>query len=387
MNWRSWLKRMMAGVSTLLALFYLVGLLMPASLLAQGGLALSGSFHNQEFVIPQGASASGPSIDVVVFNNSKESINIRMLSQAPPGVTISFSKQAFSIPSGGQQQVLIGVAAAADCSPGDYDLSVTAQSYKEGVSGIQIAGAAGQNARIKVTGESARVALRALSPDGQPLVATVRLYRVVNGQKQEVSYSEAGTLQATVSPGSYVSASYIGGQQLAEQAFTLAVNENKTIDLTGATVYFANFNVLPNYASDTGKLAFVQIVYTVKNIYRQVDRGDVILQVTLNGAPQVSLTLVTLSPLTVGSSGLNYNYTPVDGWVDGEYDFKLQLNLDGKSYTGSTADHLTVGSSGGKQTPNPAANAEGISLYLILGIILAAVAAAGLVVFRLTRKK
>jgi hypothetical protein len=355
MNWHSRWRWVAVRIVTLTLLVWLAGFPVPAAVLAQGGLAFSGSFHNQNFVIPQGASVSGPSVDVVVFNNGSEPLNIRMLSQSPQGVTINFSKQEFVIPPGGQQQVLIEVTVAADVAPGDYDLGVTAQSYKEGGSGIQVSGAAGQTARLTVTGDSASVTLRAVSPDGQPLVATVRLYRVVSEKNQEMAYSETGALQATVAPGDFKAVSYIGGQQVAEQIFTLFVNDNKTIDLTGATVYFASFGVLPAYATDTDKLAFVQIVYTVKNIYRQVDKGDVILQVTSNGKPQESMTLVTLSPLTVGSSGLNYNYTPSGGWVNGKYDFKLELNLNGKLYTSSKVQSLDIngGAAATLETPVP----------------------------------
>jgi hypothetical protein len=394
MNWRSCWRWAAMRVVTLSILIWMAGLLMPAVTLAEGGLAISGSFHGQNFVIPQGASVSGPSIDVVVFNNSSESMNVRMLSQSPPGVTVSFSNQQFTMPQGGQQQVLLTVAVSADTAPGDYDLSVTAQSYKEGGTGIQVAGAAGQTAKLTVTGDSAMVALRALSPDGQPLIATVRLFRVVNGQNHEVAYSETGTLQATVVPGDFKAASYVGGQQMAEQSFTLAKGDNKTIDLTGATVYFAAFGVLPAYANDTGKLGFVQVVYTVKNIYQQVNKGDVILQVSLNGASKAPLTLVTLSPLAVGSSGLNYNYTPTDGWADGSYDFQLQLNLDGKLYTSSTIEHLTV--SGGEANKggasptvnnNAAVNPVGMNYYFLGGIIAVVVVVAGILVFWFRRKK
>ena len=52
-----------------------------------------------------------------------------------------------------------------------------------------------------MTGDSASVTLRALSPDGQPVVATVRLYRVIKEQNQEVAYSETGTLQGYRGPG------------------------------------------------------------------------------------------------------------------------------------------------------------------------------------------
>jgi hypothetical protein len=413
MNWSSRWRRVAVQIVPLVLLVWLSGLLTPASAVAQGGLALSGSFHGQNFVIPQGASASGPSIDVVVFNNGGEAMSIRMLSQAPPGVTISFSIRDFIISPGGQQQVLITVAVAADTAPGEYELSVTAQSYKEGGTGIQVAGAAGQTARLRVTGESAQVALRALSPDGQPLVATVRLYHVVNGQNQEVAYSDTGNLQATVAPGDFKAASYIAGQQVAEQTFILAKGDNKMIDLTGATVYFASFGVLPAYARDTGKLAFVQVVYTVKNIYRQVDKGDVILLISFNGKPQAPLTLVTLSPLAVGSSGLNYNYTPTDGWSDGSYDFQLQLNLEGKLYTRSRVENLTTSGSEAKaavtstivsssetgpaisntvtspsvSSSSAVQNTNGISPYLFGGIIAAVVVAAGILIFWFRRKK
>jgi hypothetical protein len=405
MNWSSRWRRMTLRIVTLSVLLWLGGLLLPAAALAEGGLALSGSFHNQNFIIPQGASVSGSSIGVVVFNNGSEAINIRMLSDAPPGVTINFSTQQFTIASGGQQQVLIGVAVAADVAPGNYDLSVTAQSYTEGGTGIQIAGAAGQTAKLNVTGDSAQVDLRALSPDGQPLIATVRLYRTVKGQDIEVAYSDAGTLQAMVAPGDFKAASYIGGQRMTEKTFTLAKNDKISIDLVGATVYFASFGVLPAYANDTGKLAFAQVVYTVKNIYRQADKGDVILQVTFNGKAQAPLTLVTLSPLTVGSSGLNYNYTPAGGWVDGSYDFQLQLNLDGKLYTSSMLEHLDVsiseGTSVGTTTTESSNgtipstisststtnNTQGINSYLFVGIIAVLVLVTVILIFWIRRKK
>jgi len=406
MNWRLRLKRVAVRLVTIAFVFWLVSFPAPAVVQAQGGLAISGSFHNQDFLIPQGASVSGPSIDVVVFNNGSDTLNIKMTSQAPTGVTISLSDQQLTLAPGGQQQIFVGIEVSNDVAPGDYDMSVAAQSYTEGVSGIQVAGAAGQTAKLTVTGESASVTLQALSPDGQLVVAMVRLYRIDNGRKMEMASSETGNLQATVVPDSYTAASYIGGQQVAEQSFTLAANDNKMVDLSGATVYFASFGVVPAYAKDTGKLAFVQVVYTVKNLYQQIDKGEVLLQVSSNEVSQAPLTLVTLSPLAVGSSGLNYNYTPTGGWADGSYDFQLQLNVDGKLYTGSMVQHLdvsrgmvgtagiaspTVSGSGTTDTaviPAPsssgsaAGGAKGMSLYLFGGIIAAVVVVAGILIFR-----
>ena len=96
--------------------------------------------------------------------------------------------------------MLVGVEVTKDAAPGEYEVSVTAESYKECVSGIQLAGAAGQSAKLTVLGESALVTARAVSPEGQPVVATVRLYRVVARQSQEIAYSETGTLEAKVAP-------------------------------------------------------------------------------------------------------------------------------------------------------------------------------------------
>jgi hypothetical protein len=366
MNWLSFRRRVAAGIVTLSFLGWLTGFFAPVSILAEGGLALSGSFHNQKFVIPQGAAVSGPSIDVVVFNNGSEAINVRMLSQSPPGVTITFSQIAMVIPPGGQQPVLITVAVASDTAPGDYKLDVTAQSYREGGSGIQVSGGAGQTAPLTVTGEAARVALRALSPDGQPVAAAVRLFRLVNGISQEVAYSPDGFLEAIVAPGDFKAASYINGQPIAELTFSLAKGDNQKFDLSGPTVYFASFGVLPAFDQESGRLGFIQVVYTVKNLYQRVEKGEVVLQVAFNSQPSAPITLVTLSPLEVGSAGLNYNYTPAGGWVNGNYEFKLDLNLEGRLYTSSQVERLIV-DKGGVKSAGPAASANPTTTVTVTG--------------------
>jgi hypothetical protein len=347
-------------------------LVAPAAAQAQGGLAISGSFYRQAFEIPQGSSVSGPSIDVVVFNNGSEELRVNMTSQAPLGVNITLSHNDFTLPPGGQQQVLVGVEVTQDAAPGEYEISVTAESYREGVSGIQLAGAAGQTARLVVLGESALVTVRAVSPEQQPVVVTVRLYRVVAGQSHEVAYSETGTLEAKVAPGNFTAASYVGGEKLAEESFTVGANEKKTVNLSGATAYFEGFGIVPNYQNEGGKLAFVQIVYTVRNLYQRVAKGEVILEVSRDEAPLEELSLAALSPLELGQVGLNYNYIPAGGWVDGSYGFKLQLKLDGKPYTSSLVQQLEV--SGGGVAGN--GGGGGMSPAVVGGIVAGAVAVA-----------
>lgn len=371
-------RRTIRGLLT--AVVIMAVFLNAAQVRADGGVALSGSFYQQSFEIPQGSSISGPDVYVVVFNNGTDTLKVKMTTQAPTGVRLVLSKTDFSLPASGQQMILVGVEVGADAAPGEYDLVVSAEPYKETVTGIQLAGAASQKARLTVLGDSAKVSLQATSPDQQPMVAMVRLFRVTSGQEYEVAYSEKGSLEAKVAPGSFTAASYVGGIKLAEEKFSVAKGDTKKVILSGATVYFEGFDVVPNYQKDSGALAFVQVVYTVKNVYQRVQKGEVFLQVSRNGSALTELSLANLSPLDVGRVGLNYNYIPDGGWTGGNYTFKLRLNLDGKPYANSMEKQFKAGgnvsSGGGAGSMNP---------YLIGGIA-AAVLALGVIAFFVVRK-
>jgi hypothetical protein len=169
----------------------------------------------------------------------------------------------------------------------------------------------------------------------------------------------------------------MGGEKLAEESFTVAANDKRTVALSGATVYFEGFGVVLNYQKESGKLAFVQLVYAVRNLYQRVDKGEVILEVSRDEAPLDELSLATLSPLEMGRVGLNYNYIPAGGWVDGSYSFKLQLKLNDKPYAASQVEQLKVdsGGEGGGMTP------------VVIGGIAAAVVVAAGVVWLFVRKR
>jgi hypothetical protein len=339
---------------------------------AAGGIAMSGSFYQQSFEIPQGSSIGGPDIYVVIFNNSGSEIKVKMTSQAPPGVTIALSITDFTLPDASQMQVQVTVRVDTTAVPGSYDLGIVAEPYREASGGIQLLGAASQRASLAVLGESGMVSVQAMSPDGFPIVSTVRLYRVVAGQNHEVAYSDKGSLSIKVAPGTFVAISFLGGIQVAEEKFDIAAGETKNITLSGATVYFEGFDVVPNYQKGSGALAFLQVVYTVTNIYQRVDKGEVILKVSKDGAPPTETLLATLSPLETGRAGLNYNYLPSGSWAAGDYTFQLLLNIDGKAYTTSPVKNFTA--SGGKSfvdawLKNPYVIGAAVAVVLLAGAI------------------
>lgn len=371
-----WLKRGAVCLAPLLVILMLSSLLAVSPVNAQGGFALSGSFYRQNFEIPQGSSVSGPDIYITVFNNSQDELGVRMTSQAPVGVNINLSQYDFTLSAGSQQKILVGVDVTKDAAPGEYKLTVTAESYKEGATGIQISGAASQSANLTVLGESGLIKVEVLNPEGQPIAVGIRIYRVINGQNYEVAFSETGILEKIVAPGNFIASTYVGGEKRDEQTFTIAKDENKVITLSAATVYFEGFGIVPAYQKDTNELAFVQVTYTVRNLYKSVEKAEVILEVSRDGTKLEEISLANLSPLDLGRAGLNYNYIPSDGWENGAYSFKLRLNLDGKPYATTLEETLNVSVG--------SAHGGGIS-PLIIGVIIAGVliiAGAGVFVWR-----
>ena len=338
---------------------------------ARGGFALSGSFYAQEFEIPQGSRLETPDVYVVVFNNSDTEINVRLTMQTPVGVVLHLSDEDFALQAGAQKKVEVGVEVSADAAPGEHEISITAEPYKKGVTGIQIMGAAGQSARLIVVGEGARIVARVVSPSGESLAGTIRLLKLRDERRFEVAYSESGEVDVTVAPGRFAAAAYLGGEKLAEEVFDVAAGEAKTVDLVVQTVFFEGFSLVPTYRSGTEDLAFAKLVYTVKNLSLPVEEAEVLLRVSLEGDPLEEVSLASLSPLEVGRVGLSYNYIPVDGWAPGTYGIKLDLLLEGALYTSTREETLTVAGPSGQAggVPGPLAQeAPSPNLSLLGGI-------------------
>ncbi len=331
----------------------LVGLLTAAPAKADGGIAISGTFYMQVMEIPQGSYVRGQSIYVVVFNQSSEAFVVNMTTTAPPGVTVDLSTTTFVLQPGDQQEVPIDqVTVSSDVVPGDYQIEVNAQALRDNAGGVQILGAAGQTATLTVVGESASVVVDTVGPSGEPVAAVIRLFKVINGLKYEFSYCTTGHLEATVSPGHYrVEAYSNSGDVLAEpQEFDINAGEEKTLTLTANTIYFESFAINPAYRTGTGELGYVQIVYTVTNVYQQINNAEVRLVATFNGTPLEEVSLLTLNPFNVGRMGVPYNYIPAGGWQKGTYGFTLQLYVNDQLYAGTTERTLAVGGTGASRS-------------------------------------
>jgi len=355
---RKWWVRHLAA---LIPIVVVLSLLLPAPVQAEGGIAISGNFYRQNFRLLPGESLSSPDIYVQVFNNSDTPMRVRMSTQVPPGVELILSPVNFQLPPGGQQKVEVGIALSHEAVPGEYAVGITADSYPEG-EGFVLAGAAQQQAKLTIFGEAGSVSIVTLTHEGELFRAIVRLFEQIEAESVLCGYSETGTLEMRLVPGDYLVESYFEDTKVAEESFTLAADEEKNIILTARTAYIVGFSAVPNYYTETEKVAFVNLKYTIKNIYQPLKDVEVILKGSLDGTALDGISIFSLSTLNTGNTGASYNnYIPPQGWEDGTYGFKLELLVGGELYTTSLVEELEV------VAPTTATILSNLPLAIIIG--------------------
>jgi hypothetical protein len=357
-------RRQWPTLSRVLLLFFLLGAVLlpgvaaPSTTEAASGIAITGSFYRQPFEIPQGSSVAAPSVYVIVSNEGTSGFNVRMVTKAvtsdnvpEPRISISLSHVSFFLDPDDELKVLVTVDVDDAVPAGQYDISVTAESYADGGDPITISGSVTQKAALTVTGESASVTVNAVGPSGQPVVAQVRLFRIVAGEGYEVAYSNTGSLQAIVAPGTFRAEAYslTTFDPLCDPStFDVAANEVKTVTLTVRMVYFENdFVVIANYDSETKELLNARTLATLTNVFDTLANTEVRLAVTFNGDPLEVLTALGPLSLPVGQTGVPWNYIPAEGWKNGLYGFKYQLYVDGALVAETMEQTLKVGGGGG----------------------------------------
>ena len=338
--------------------------------LAGEGVAMSGTFAGQKYVIPSGSSASSSEIFVTVFSDYESTIGIQMTCSTPVGVSIDLSKTDFTLEPGQSQPVSIEVQTTEDAAAGNYTISIIATPYITNPGGVQILPEITQTASLTIIGESASITLLAVSPDDTPVTAELRLFKLIGDRYQEVAYdTSASSLNAIVAPGTFLAQAYVGGQLLDEETFDIANGESKTIKLTAGTIYFENPGLLPYYDND-GKLGYINIYYTVRNVYEPADNVSIKLNVTLNGNYVEQKPDITLQTLVIGRTSGTIDYIPHSG--NGLYSFTLQLFVDGILYTSSPEMTFEVNDSGGTVN-NGSSNNDNSNMPLIVGIVCSVV--------------
>lgn len=331
---RKWWLR---SITALIPIVMLLGLFLPAPVLADGGIAISGNFYRQDFRLFPGESLISPDIYVTAFNNSDTDMRIEMSTQVPPGVNLILSSVDFILPPGGQQRIEIGIELSPDAIPGKYEVGITADSYPETAEeGYILAGAAQQEADLTIFGEAGSVSIITLTNEGEPFTGIVRLYEQIESESNLCGFSNTGTLDMRLAPGDYVVECYLEDILVAEDSFSLAADEEKSVTLIARTAFVVGFSAVPNYFVESKELAFANLEYTIKNIYQPLDDIEVVLKVNREGTLVDEISVFSLSTLSTGNTAASYNnYIPPEGWESGDYGFIMELYVQGELYNQS----------------------------------------------------
>ncbi|MFA5374248.1 MAG: hypothetical protein WC455_00605 [Dehalococcoidia bacterium] len=381
MKFRSLGKRIALCAIMLTLITISSGFIIPAVALADDeGIAMSGTFAGQKYVIPSGSSVTSSEIFVTVISGYQSSIGIQMTCVTPVGVNINLSKTNFTLAPDESQSISIEIQTTEDAAAGNYTISIKATPYITNPGGVQVLPEITQTASLSIMGESANVTINAISPDGTPVTAELRLFKLIEGRNQEVAYGISTlSLNAIVAPGTFLAQAYVGGQLLDEEWFEIAADEVKTIELTAGTIYFENPGLLPYYNNNTGELAFINIYYTLRNVYEPVDNVAIKLLVTLDGNTIEQKDHSTIPTLVIGRASGSIDYFPYSG--NGEYGFTLQLFVDGNPYTNSQEMTFDVGDNGSSGSSGNS------NIPLIVGIVCAVAILLGIAYFMIHRSR
>jgi hypothetical protein len=354
----------------------LLGFAFPMPVEAQG-IALSGNFYRQHFELIPGQSLTTPDIYVVVFNQGEHDMRVKLTTHTPLGVELILPTTDFTLPPGERQQIEVGIKVGLQVPPGEYDLILTAETFREG-EGIKLTGAAQQQAKLTVSAKSGEVDISTVSPQGEPFLTTIRLYKQIEDQNLPCGYSETGSLKTKLTPGDYLVEAYYQGTKVAQETFSLAADERKAITLVPQTIYIEGFSVVRNWYSETGEFAFAKIDYAINNMYQPLKDVTAVLKVSLEDKLVDETELISLPTLDVGKTGgAGYNYIPSQGWQHGTYIFKIELYSQGNIYAQSQEVQMLA---------EPAKESAPVN-WLLIGGIIAGVAIIGVVAYLMVRRR
>lgn len=364
-----------------IAFFLIAYILSPVKPNARGGIAVSGSLYRHHFKMVPGESFSSPSVNIVVFNNYDEDINVRFLYNVPYGVQVDMEKQEVVIPANENIRFPVGLTLQEDVVPGEYEIGVSADVMPMEGEGISVAGSAQLRTKLTVFGEAARVRVNTKTNQGEAFAGQMHLFRKEDESLIPAGYSQTGTLNEVVIPGEYMVQVFWDGYEVGLKEFSAKDGDDKDLEVIVRTVFVDSFSVrleeqsndervsyneslgnifpvlLANQGLDIKEVSTARVTYNVKNVHKPIEDASVILkvyhakrlqdldayfnqEVDKEGEKELNKHLIdeievfSVPLLEVGSRSGRYSYSPPGGWESGSYRFSLDVyGKDGVNYT------------------------------------------------------
>jgi len=200
-----------------------------------------------------------------------------------------------------------------------------------------------------------RVKLITQTPPGVEIMLDRSSFPIPPGEQRKVEVGVSISTEAV--PGEYLLAIAAEIQPAEGEGITIAgtaeqqakltiLGEAGPADITVDTTptaqecFISGFSVVPNYHPDSGKTAFANIVYAIKNTHQPLKNAKVILRVSFNNEPLEQTEIISLPMLALGSTSGSYKYIPPQGWQDGNYTFKLELFSQNEVHAQSSEEEL-----------------------------------------------
>lgn len=309
---------------------------------ADGGIAISGSFYRHHFKLVPGERVASPHINVVIYNNYDHEIEIKLVSNTPEGVHIELEQKVLKMSANSSRTLPIVVRVEETVVPDEYRIGIYAEVVPQPGAGIAITGSAEMRSQLSVFGEAARVNIKTVTMNSELFRTKLHLFHKLENQLEPAGYSDTGEMAERVIPGTYFVQAYWEGTEVAQQEFTVEVDQEKDITLTAQTVFLTGFSAQPRYSEETDKVSSARITYGINNIYKPVEDARTVLTVLYDGEPLEELEMYAVPTLPVGTSESRYTFIPAQGWKSGTYSFKVGLYSAGRLYAETEIKEFTV---------------------------------------------
>jgi hypothetical protein len=262
-------RRLALNILKIGALLLLLFTFLPTcAVQAQGGIAVSGSFARHHYKMLPGESIDTPHINVVFFNNYSYEITVKLTPRLPDGVKFHLESDEIIIPANSNITIPMGLTVGAGVTPDDYDIGLAADVQPDAETGIAVVGSAELRTKLSIFGEAGRVKINTVTMTGEPIRATLNLSRKEDNALSPAGYSNTGSLEERLIPGTYVVVAYWEGDEIASDQFELAADEEKEITLNAQTVFINAFTAVPQGDEAGGKMASARLTSCIPvNLY------------------------------------------------------------------------------------------------------------------------
>lgn len=318
-------KRYKAKILIILAFSFCASFFFAGNALADGGVAITGSFSTYIYKIVQGETIDTPQVNAVFVNNSDKRITLNLSYKTPEGVTILLADTVISVDPHNSRNVPIVIKTDMNAVPGEYDITFSGELQTDAIVNPLYT----LTTQLTVFGEAADIDIDIVDVKGDPIKAVMNLYHIIDGSKSPLAFSTNGKLVERIVPGDYEIIAFWNDIQIASKQFSVVSEEKLKETIVAQTLQIYNYAVLPVYMqTNENEVVTVNIAFELNNIYQELENVRIVLGAYINDELLEEKTMYNISNLEIGRQDFSFHYTPAQGWNRSKYKFVIDVYSD-----------------------------------------------------------